>query len=338
MTETNAYILDSEKLNHLIETLRYCQGSFERELQGLDHFLQGTILEMNRHVQHIKGQKAQAEADLEQAKADLEQAEVQRDTAEADLQNKETQVDNAGNYVGQMKEERDAAYENLNYQKESMRDAYHPEYNEVISDCWDDINDAKDDLNNAYAALDEAKKERNQARGALRSAEQKVSSCTSRRDKAKNRVQKWTSRIPEAENLFIEVRRLLEDNYYATPSAFDGGGPDWKMTQMVDDIIPRSISKLQEIIKAIEAYTGTPVSSLKPYTWGMAREGGEDVPRPLTDSAMDETVQTESDSFYAEIRKGFRPNPSPNEENLEVRCRSCGRRLSECRCRTIEIS
>ena len=337
MTETSAYILDPEKMRLLINTLRHCQGSFERELQGLDHFLQGTKLEMERHVNHIKEQKVQAEVELKEAEYALVQAEKQRDAAETHFQEMETKLNTAHEYVNQTKEERTAAYDNLNYQKESMQDAYHPEYNEVISACWDRINEAQVAVDDAYSTLEEAKKERDQAKGALKSAKHHVSTCTSKRDKANNNVQKWTSRIPEAKDLYTDVRLLLEDNYYATPSVLFVGGPDWKMTQLVDEKIPQSISQLKRIIKAIETYTDTPVSSLKPYTCGMEWDS-EDVPKPQTDSTIDLAIQSESDSIYAEIRKGFKPNPAPAKENMKIRCRSCGHYLNKCRCRTINTT
>ena len=316
MTETNAYILDPEKLNYLIETLRYCQGSFERELQGLDHFLQGTVMEMARHVQHIEEKKAQAETELAQAAAELAQAEQQEQYAEADLKNEEAHVAEAGILVGQKEAERKAAYATLDSEKESMQDDYHPEYKEVISDCWDHIHNSQEAVDQAFKALNEAKEQREQARKALNTAKHRVSECTRQRDKARHDVQKWTDRLPVAKDLLIQVRLLLENNYYASPSAFDGGGPDWKMTNLVDDTIPKAINKLQEIIKAIEVYMGTSVSTMKPMTVRM----------------MNSAVQAESDKIYTEIRKGFRPNPAPDRENAEVRCPTCGRRLKECIC------
>lgn len=316
MTETNAYILDPEKLTYLIETFRYCQGSFERELQGLDHFLQGTLMEMARHVRHIEEKKAQAETELAQAAVELVQAEQQEQYAEANLKNEEALVAKAGILVGQKKEEREAAYDTLNSKKESMRGDYHPEYQEVISDCWDDINDSQKAVDQAYQALNEAKEQREQARKALSTAKHRVSECTRQRDKARHDVQKWTDRLPVAKDLLIQVRLLLENNYYASPSAFGDGGPDWKMTQIVDDTIPKAIKKLQAIIKAIEVYIGASVSAMTPMTVRM----------------MNNAVQAESDRIYTEIRKGFRPNPAPARENAEIRCPTCGRRLKECIC------
>lgn len=335
MTETNAFILDPEKLNLLIETLQYSQGAYERELQGLDHFLQGTELEMERHVRLIEEKKAFAGAELERVQAELARAEEKCQCAEAELQNRETQVANAGNNIGRLNEKLGAAYDNLNFMKDSMRGEYHPEYNEVIGSCWDVINGVKGQLNDAHVALNDAKQERDRARGAMHSAKKRVSECTSKRDRARNDLQKWTDRLPQAKDIHLQVRLLLENNYYATPSAFDDGGPDWKMTQMAANTIPPAIGKLQAILKAIEAYTGTPVSSLEPYAWNSAWEGDEDP--PMTSEAMDDAVQAASDSIYTEIRKGFRPNPAPYGENMEVRCQTCGLSLKECRCNMIKL-
>jgi len=58
-----------------------------------------------------------------------------------------------------------------------MQDEYHPEYNEVINNCWERIKEAKEALEDAYEKLASAKQEKKQVRFVLDAAEELVASC-----------------------------------------------------------------------------------------------------------------------------------------------------------------